>query len=317
MTVPAIGPSLTGAARAARIRAEVTAGAAELAARLAVVVATEDESTAWYVRSLARAAAKTGVACDTVVLPADAAPERVRETLAGLSTDPRVHGIILQTPLPPGAVAADLAGAIAPEKDVDGANPSSLGRLAAGLPAFAPATAEAVVELLDAHDVRLGGRTAAVVGRSTVVGKPLAHLLLDRDATVTVCHSRTPDLAGVTSRADVVVAAAGRPGLITAAHVREGAVVVDVGTNATEDGGLVGDVAAAEVGAKAALSPVPGGVGPITTALLLRHTVMAAARAAGADLPSPAAPGPTAAAGGGDRRRRPDAGSPGSVMPER
>ncbi|MCL2733462.1 MAG: bifunctional 5,10-methylenetetrahydrofolate dehydrogenase/5,10-methenyltetrahydrofolate cyclohydrolase [Actinomycetia bacterium] len=283
MTAPALGPSLTGSARAAEIRAEVTARTAELAARgiavrLAVVVATEDESTAWYVRSLARAAGKTGVACDTVTLPADAAPGLLRDTLARLSDDPQVHGIILQTPLPPGAVAADLAGAITPDKDVDGANPSSLGRLAAGLPAFAPATAEAVVQLLDAHEVPLRGRSAAVVGRSTVVGKPLAHLLLDRDATVTVCHSRTPELAAVTRRADVVVAAVGRPGLITAAHVREGAVVVDVGTNATEDGGLVGDVASAEVGRKAAVSPVPGGVGPLTTALLLHHTVQAATR---------------------------------------
>jgi methylenetetrahydrofolate dehydrogenase (NADP+)/methenyltetrahydrofolate cyclohydrolase len=281
MTGPAVGATLTGAARAAEIRADVTARAARSAdrgvtVRLAVVVATEDESTAWYVRSLARAAGKTGVACDVVTLPADAAPGLVRDTLAGLSADRRVHGIILQTPLPPGAVAADLAEAIAPGKDVDGANPSSLGRLAAGLPAFAPATAEAVIHLLDAHDVPLRGRTAAVVGRSTVVGKPLAHLLLDRDATVTVCHSRTAGLAEVTRRADIVVAAAGRPGLITAAHVRDGAVVVDVGTNTTADGGLVGDVATAEVARTAAVSPVPGGVGPLTTALLLQHVTLAA-----------------------------------------
>jgi methylenetetrahydrofolate dehydrogenase (NADP+) / methenyltetrahydrofolate cyclohydrolase len=286
MTSPALGAVLSGSARAAELRAEVTSRAATLTGdgvppRLAVVVATEDESTAWYVRSLARAAARTGVACDTVTLPADADPGLLRDTLAGLSEDPQVHGIILQTPLPPGAVAAELAGAIAPDKDVDGANPLSLGRLAAGLPAFAPATAEAVVQLLDAHAVPLSGRTVAVVGRSTVVGKPLAHLLLDRDATVTVCHSRTPELAAVTRETDIVVAAAGRPGLITAGHVRDGAVVVDVGTNATEDGGLVGDVAAEEVARKASLSPVPGGVGPITTALLLRHTVSAAAVAAG------------------------------------
>ncbi|MBY8878182.1 bifunctional 5,10-methylenetetrahydrofolate dehydrogenase/5,10-methenyltetrahydrofolate cyclohydrolase [Actinacidiphila acidipaludis] len=286
MTAPAVGPTLSGSARAAELRAEVTERAAAstergVTPRLAVVVATEDESTGWYVRSLARAAGKTGVACDTVQLPTDARPALLRDTLTGLSEDPGVHGIILQTPLPPGSVAADLAGAIAPEKDVDGANPLSLGRLVAGLPAFAPATAEAVMQLLDAHAVPLSGRTVAVVGRSTVVGKPLAHLLLDRDATVTVCHSRTAELASVTRRMDVVVAAAGRPGLITAEHVRDGAVVVDVGTNATEDGALVGDVAAEEVGRKAALSPVPGGVGPITTALLLRHTVSAAAVASG------------------------------------
>ena len=292
MTSPLSAPGdaareLGGRLRAEQIRAEVAALAAELTElgtrpRLAVVIATADESSAWYVRSLARAAAKSGLACDLVELGAEAAPEQIRETLEALGADPAVHGVILQTPLPEGAVAAELAASLAPEQDVDGANPLSLGRLAAGQPAFAPATAEAVVELLDAHGIALSGRTVAVVGRSTVVGKPLAHLLLDRDATVTVCHSRTADLAAVTRRADIVVAAAGRPGLITGAHVGPGAVVVDVGTNPTPEGGLVGDVDAASVGARAAaLSPVPGGVGPITTALLLRHTVQAAARRTG------------------------------------
>lgn len=271
---------LRGADCAAALRAEaaeIAARADRGAAKLVVVVATEDESTAWYVRSIGRAAAKAGIACDTVTLAPTSEPRAIRARLAELSADPEVDGIILQTPLPPGAVAADLAGAIAPAKDVDGANPLSLGRLAAGLPAFAPATAEAVVRLLDAHDVPLAGRTVAIVGRSTVVGKPLAHLLLDRDATVTVCHSKTVDLAAVTRTADIVVAAAGRPGLVTAAHLAPGAVVVDVGTNPTPDGGLTGDVDAESVqGVAAALSPVPGGVGPITTALLLRHTALAA-----------------------------------------
>lgn len=284
----ALPPILDGRPRAAEIRAEVTALSAELEAsgvrpRLAVVVATEDESTAWYVRSLARAAEKSGPACDIVTLPADSPPERIREALERLSADPAVHGIILQTPLPKGSVAAELAAALEPDKDVDGANPLSLGRLAAGLPAFAPATAEAVVSLLDAHGIGLAGRSVAVVGRSTVVGKPLAHLLLDRDATVTVCHSRTADLAAATRTADIVVAAAGRAGLITAGHLAQGAVVVDVGTNPTEDGGLTGDVDAESVaGRAAALSPVPGGVGPVTTALLLQHTALAAQRAVAA-----------------------------------
>ena len=285
-TEQAAGPTeptaLTGRARADEIRTEVARLAAELTQagtqpRLAVVVATRDESTAWYVRSIARAAAKSGLACDLVTLDADAEPAAIRGTLERLSADPAVHGVILQTPLPEGAVAAELAAALAPDKDVDGANPLSLGRLAAGLPAFPPATAEAVVQLLDAHGIPLAGRTVAVVGRSTVVGKPLAHLLLDRDATVTVCHSRTAQLAAVTRQSDIVVAAAGRAGLITADHVRQGAVVVDVGTNPTPEGGLTGDVDAASVAPKAAaLSPVPGGVGPLTTALLLRHTVLAA-----------------------------------------
>ncbi|MFG1824664.1 bifunctional 5,10-methylenetetrahydrofolate dehydrogenase/5,10-methenyltetrahydrofolate cyclohydrolase [Microbispora bryophytorum] len=277
---------LSGKELAASIRAGAAERAAELAAagappKLAVVVATADESSAWYVRSIARAAEKAGITCDIVDLGAQAAPGSIRDRLAALSDDDTVHGIILQTPLPQGAKLEDLAGAIAFEKDVDGANPLSLGRLAAGLPAFAPATAEAVVAILDHHEIDLAGSRVAVVGRSTVVGKPAAHLLLDRNATVTVCHSRTRDLAAVTSAADVVVAAVGRAGLITAEHVRAGAVVVDVGTNPTEDGGLVGDVDAVAVAGKAgALTPVPGGVGPVTTALLLRHTVNAAVQAA-------------------------------------
>ncbi|SDO32464.1 bifunctional 5,10-methylenetetrahydrofolate dehydrogenase/5,10-methenyltetrahydrofolate cyclohydrolase [Actinacidiphila guanduensis] len=278
----AVPPSLDGRPRANELRAEVARIAEELTGqgtppRLAVVVATEDESTAWYVRSIARAAEKSGLECAISTLSPGSSPEAIRAELARLSADPAVHGVILQTPLPEGAVAADLAAAIDPAKDVDGANPLSLGRLAAGLPAFAPATAEAVVELLDAHRVPLAGRTVAVVGRSTVVGKPLAHLLLGRDATVTVCHSRTADLAAVTRRAEIVVAAAGRIGLITGEHVGEGAIVVDVGTNPTPEGGLAGDVDTASTARRAAaVSPVPGGVGPITTALLLRHTVRAA-----------------------------------------
>ncbi|MEU6410240.1 bifunctional 5,10-methylenetetrahydrofolate dehydrogenase/5,10-methenyltetrahydrofolate cyclohydrolase [Microbispora sp. NPDC046933] len=275
---------LSGKELAASVRAEAAERAAALAAagtppKLAVVVATADESSAWYVRSIARAAEKAGIACDIVDLGAEAAPGLIRDRLASLSADDTVHGIILQTPLPQRAKLEDLAGAIAFEKDVDGANPLSLGRLAAGLPAFAPATAEAVVAILDHHGIDLAGLHVAVVGRSTVVGKPAAHLLLDRNATVTICHSRTRELAAVTSAADVVVAAVGRAGLITAEHVRAGAVVVDVGTNPTEDGGLVGDVDAVAVADKAgALTPVPGGVGPVTTALLLRHTVQAADR---------------------------------------
>jgi methylenetetrahydrofolate dehydrogenase (NADP+)/methenyltetrahydrofolate cyclohydrolase len=274
--------TLSGTGPAAGIRAEAAAAAAELAAagtppRLAVVVATADESSAWYVRSIARAAEKTGIACSVVDLGETATPDRIRAELATLSADPTVHGIILQTPLPAGAVVEDLAASIDPAKDVDGANPLSLGRLAAGLPAFAPATAEAVLALLDSHGVPLSGAHAVVVGRSTVVGKPAAHLLLQRDATVTVCHSRTKDLAEVTRSADVLVAAVGRPELITAEHVAEGAVVVDVGTNPTADGGLVGDVDAGSVTGRAAgLTPVPGGVGPVTTALLLEHTVASA-----------------------------------------
>jgi methylenetetrahydrofolate dehydrogenase (NADP+)/methenyltetrahydrofolate cyclohydrolase len=273
---------LSGKDLAAGIRSEVAAAAAELAAagtppRLAVVVATADESSAWYVRSIARAAEKTGIACSVIDLGETATPDRIRAELAALSGDPAVHGIILQTPLPADAVFEDLAASIDPAKDVDGVNPVSLGRLTAGLPAFASAPAEAVLALLDHHAIPLAGAHTVVVGRSIVVGKPAAQLLLQRDATVTVCHRHTKELAEVTRSADVLVAAVGRPNLITAEFVAEDAVVIDVGTNPTPDGGLVGDVDADSVTGRAAgLTPVPGGVGPVTTALLLQHTVASA-----------------------------------------
>jgi methylenetetrahydrofolate dehydrogenase (NADP+)/methenyltetrahydrofolate cyclohydrolase len=273
--------TLPGRELAARIRAAAAARAAELTRagqqpRLAVVTATDDESTAWYVRSIANAAAKEGIACD--VLRTTTA-NGVTATLTQLADDPEVHGIIAATPLPGGASLAALATAIPPAKDVDGAGPESLGRLVAGLPAFAPATAEAVLALLDHHQVELSGRHAVVVGRSVVVGKPVAHLLLGRNATVTICHSRTADLPAITRQADVLVVAAGRAGLIGPRHVSPGTTVIDVGTNATPDGGLAGDVDPAVAGIAGALTPVPGGVGPVTTALLLRHVAEAAAAA--------------------------------------
>ena len=288
---------LSGRELAAEIRASTAGLAAELTAagrppRLAVVTATADEASAWYVRSLARTAAKAGIVCDVTDLVPHA-PERpesqeatvagIRDALTTLSGDPAVHGILLQTPLPGGARLAELAGFIDPAKDVDGANPVSLGRLMTGLSAFAPATAAAVLAMLDHHQVALSGRRAVVVGRSAIVGKPVAQLLIGRDATVTVCHSRTVDLASVTREAEVLVVAAGRAGLIGPGHVAPGAVVIDVGTNATPGGGMAGDVDPAVAGVAGALSPVPGGVGPVTTAVLLHHVTEAAASASAAD----------------------------------
>jgi methylenetetrahydrofolate dehydrogenase (NADP+)/methenyltetrahydrofolate cyclohydrolase len=273
--------SLTGRELATTIRAAAAARAAELTVagrqpRLAVVTATDDEASAAYTRSIANAAGKEGIACDLLRTTTAAG---VSATLAQLADDPEVHGVMLQTPLPEGALLADLARAIPAGKDVDGASPESLGRVTAGLPAFAPATAEAVLALLDYYQVKLHGRHAVVVGRSVVVGKPVAHLLLDRHATVTIGHSRTADLAAITRQADVLVVAAGRAGLIGPGHVSPGATVIDVGTNVTDDGLLAGDVDPDVAGVAAALSPVPGGVGPVTTALLLRHVVEAAAAA--------------------------------------
>jgi methylenetetrahydrofolate dehydrogenase (NADP+) / methenyltetrahydrofolate cyclohydrolase len=271
--------SLTGRELATTIRAAAAARAAELTVagrqpRLAVVTATDDEASAAYVRSIANAAGKEGIACDLLRTTTAAG---VSATLAQLADDPEVHGVMLQTPLPDGALLADLARAIPAGKDVDGASPESLGRVTAGLPAFAPATAEAVLSLLDYYQVELHGRRAVVVGRSVVVGKPVASLLLDRHATVTIGHSRTADLAAITRQADVLVVAAGRAGLIGPEHVSPGATVIDVGTNVTDAGQLAGDVDPAVAGVATALSPVPGGVGPVTTALLLRHVVEAAA----------------------------------------
>ena len=274
---------LSGRELAADIRTRTAAAAAALAVlghppRLSVVTATDDVASAWYVRSIAGAAAKAGIGCEVEDLGPRATADGITAQLSALSADPTVAGIILTTPLPDGLRLAALAEAIDPAKDVDGANPASLGRLMTGLPAFAPATAEAVLRLLDHYQVELGGRRAVVVGRSAVVGKPVTHLLLDRDATVTVCHSRTRDLAAITRQADVLVVAAGRTRLIGPDHVAPGATVIDVGTNATPDGGLAGDVDPKVADVAGALSPVPGGVGPVTTAVLLRHVTDAAAR---------------------------------------
>jgi methylenetetrahydrofolate dehydrogenase (NADP+) / methenyltetrahydrofolate cyclohydrolase len=245
---------------------------------LAVVVATDDEGAAWYVRSIGRAAAKAGVACLTHQLSPPARPAEITGRLTELSNDPAIHGVICQTPLPAGIDLATAGSHIAISKDVDGANPASLGRTVAGMAgAFPPATAAAVMEILKRELIPLEGRRAVVVGRSNVVGKPLSFLLLAENATVTICHSKTKNLPSVCREADVLVAAAGRPNLIGADYVRPGAVVIDVGTNPTESGELVGDVDSASVhGIASAITPVPGGVGPVTTALLIHHTVSAA-----------------------------------------
>jgi methylenetetrahydrofolate dehydrogenase (NADP+)/methenyltetrahydrofolate cyclohydrolase len=276
---------LEGAELAGKLCEQVTAESARLTANgypptLAVVTATGDESSAWYVRSLCRSAERTGIRAEVVDLRTSADHATIEQALCRLSTDDAVHGIILQTPLPPGISLADVADAIAPAKDIDGANPVSLGRLAAGLPAFAPATAEAVVALLDHHGIPLSGRDVVVIGRSMVVGKPVALLLVNRDATVTICHSHTRDLAEHSRRADVLVVATGRPGTVTGVGVAAGACVIDVGTNPDGAGGLVGDVEPGSVGEVAgALTPVPGGVGPVTAMLLMQHVVSAAAHA--------------------------------------
>jgi methylenetetrahydrofolate dehydrogenase (NADP+)/methenyltetrahydrofolate cyclohydrolase len=268
---------IDGRAHASAIISETAtmASALPVTPTLAVLVPTDNEATSWYVRNIERTAAKVGVTV-RIENMLDAAAPAIMSRLGTLSLDDSVHGVICQTPLPAGVQLADMGAYIDPSKDVDGANPTSLGRLAAGLPAYAPATAAAVLEILEREKIPLEGVRATVIGRSTVVGKPAALLLLAQHATVTVCHSRTKGLAQICAEADVLIAAIGRPGFVTSEFIRPGATIIDVGTNPTPDGGLVGDVAANAAEVAGALTPVPGGVGPVTTALLLRHVVTSA-----------------------------------------
>jgi methylenetetrahydrofolate dehydrogenase (NADP+)/methenyltetrahydrofolate cyclohydrolase len=253
---------------------------------LAVVMPADDESAGWYVRSIERASARVGIDCHVHQLPPAADSALIISKLAALSDDPAVNAVICQAPLPGGIALAAVGSAIAVGKDVDGASPASLGMLAAGLPgAFPPATAAAVMEILRHENVPLGGRRAVVIGRSTVVGKPIALLLLAEDATLTICHSRTRNLADLCREADVLVVAAGQPELVGAGHVAPGAVVIDVGITPA-DGGMVGDVSIKAVtGIASAITPVPGGVGPVTTAQLMSHTIRAARALAGENGP--------------------------------
>jgi methylenetetrahydrofolate dehydrogenase (NADP+)/methenyltetrahydrofolate cyclohydrolase len=278
---------LRGDEIAREIRGDVVRRAAELRAggvtpTLAIVLATEDGGALWYSRAIAKAAEKEGIECRLLELSPESGSAEIAAAIEELAGDDAVHGVILQTPLPPGVDAAELADAIPLGKDVDGMSALSAGHLSLGRRSYAPATAEAVMRILRSHEVELAGTEVAIVGRSAVVGKPLAQLLLGEDATVTVCHSKTRDLPQVTSRADVLVVAVGRARFAGAELVKPGATVIDVGTNAESDGSLAGDVDAAAVeGVAGALTPVPGGVGPVTTATLLLHTVEAAQAAAG------------------------------------
>jgi methylenetetrahydrofolate dehydrogenase (NADP+)/methenyltetrahydrofolate cyclohydrolase len=273
---------IDGRAAAARVRAEVAEDVRAFAAEhgespgLATVLVGDDEASAVYVGGKQRASAEVGIAGFDVRLPADAPREEVVAELERLNDDPAVSGILCQLPVPAHLDGVELTGLIRPEKDVDGLTALSAGALALGRPGLRPCTPLGVLRLLDDHAVALEGAEAVVVGRSNLFGKPMAQLLLQRNATVTVCHSRTRDLPAVARRADVLVAAVGSAELVRADWVKPGATVIDVGLTRTERG-LVGDVAFAEVAEVAgAITPVPGGVGPMTIAMLLRNTVLAA-----------------------------------------
>ncbi|HEX4438676.1 MAG TPA: bifunctional 5,10-methylenetetrahydrofolate dehydrogenase/5,10-methenyltetrahydrofolate cyclohydrolase [Thermoanaerobaculia bacterium] len=295
---------LDGAAVARRIREKVRSEAEELASKgvrpfLRVLIVGENPASMSYVSSKTKSAEEAGMGAETVRLPESAPPEALLSEVARANGDPAVHGILVQLPLPKSHDAVKVLDSIDPKKDVDGFHPENVGRLQQGRPRFVPCTPAGIVELLDAYGVPLSGRRAVVLGRSDIVGKPMAALLLARDATVTVCHSKTRDLPAICREADVLIAAIGRPGFVTRDFVREGAAVVDVGINrlgslegaperlrrseriarilAEKGRALVGDVDFDDVAGTAGyLTPVPGGVGPLTVAMLLSNTVKAA-----------------------------------------
>jgi len=261
-----------------RVAHEVAAWTAQTgsAPGLATILVGDDPASAVYVASKRKACAEAGIADLHRHLPADAEQAEVAALIRKLAADPAVSGILLQLPVPDQLDGHALTALIPPEKDVDGLTPLSAGRLVLGTPGLRPCTPLGVIELLDHYSVPIEGAEAVVVGRSDLVGKPLSFLLLARNATVTMCHSRTRDLTGVCARADILVAAVGVPRLIGATHVKRGAVVIDVGMNRLPDG-LRGDVDFEAAAAHARLiTPVPGGVGPMTIAMLMSNTLRAA-----------------------------------------
>ena len=247
---------------------------------LAVVIVGRDAPSTVYLERILRGCAKVGIHAAFVELEGEATEPSVVATIRELNADPTVDGVIVQMPLPPTIRLRSVVDAIDPAKDIDGIHPLNAGLLRLGYDGFLPAPAHAAVEILRRSGIEIAGRDAVVVGRSPVVGMPAAFLLVKEDATVTVCHSRTRDLAGHVRRADIVVVAAGRPNLINGEMLKPGAVVVDVGINVV-DGHLVGDVDfASAVDVASAITPVPGGIGPLTNALLLTHLIRAAERQA-------------------------------------
>jgi methylenetetrahydrofolate dehydrogenase (NADP+) / methenyltetrahydrofolate cyclohydrolase len=267
---------MRGAPLAERVRVEVAAEVRELGElTLATVIVGDDPASHVYVSLKHKAAHEAGIRSLDTRLPEDTGEEEVLSLVARLNHDGAVDGILVQLPLPGHIDEARVIRAIDPAKDVDGLHPINAGELYLGRPTLVPATPVGVMAILAEHEIALQGVNAVVVGRSAIVGKPVAHLLLQKNATVTICHSRTRDLAAATREADVLVVAVGIPGVVTAEMVKDGAAVVDVGITRTPDG-LVGDVAPDVVGRAAFLTPVPGGVGPLTIAMLLRNTVLAA-----------------------------------------
>lgn len=275
---------IDGKAIAADLRGQLAAqvGSLPFQPGLAVVLAGDDPASAVYVRSKDRAAKAAGIATRTIRLSADTTTPELLDVIGRLNADPEVDGILVQLPLPNGICTASILEAIDPRKDVDGFHPLNVGRLAEGRPYLVPCTPLGVMTILHRIGASLSGARAVVIGRSSIVGRPMAALLVGAHATVTMAHSRTRDLAAECRRAEILISAAGRPGLVRGDWINEQAIVIDVGINRIADGRLVGDVAFQECAAIArAITPVPGGVGPLTIACLLENTVTAALRRRG------------------------------------
>jgi methylenetetrahydrofolate dehydrogenase (NADP+)/methenyltetrahydrofolate cyclohydrolase len=267
---------MDGKALAQRIRAEVKEEIAQLGSLgLATILVGDDPANDIYVRRKHEAAQEVGIMSTDIRLPEETSEDDLLDRIAALNADDAIDGILVQLPLPEHVSEVRVIRAVEPVKDVDGFHPLNAGQLYLGRPSLVPATPIGIMALLAEYDISLEGARAVVVGRSDIVGKPVAHLLLQKHATVTICHSRTRDLPRETRDADVLVVAAGRPWLVTADMVKHGATVVDVGMNRTE-AGLVGDVDPAAMEVAGHMTPVPGGVGPMTIASLLRNTVLAA-----------------------------------------
>ena len=274
---------LDGKAVAARKKEQIRAEVESLKARgvtpgLAVVLVGDNPASAVYVRNKEKDCAECGIYSEQYHLPADVTKEQLLELIGALNENPAVHGILCQLPLPEHLPEQLIIDAISPDKDVDAFHPYNVGRIMQGTYRFVPCTPAGVMAILDEYGIDPAGRHCVVIGRSNIVGKPMAMLLLHRGGTVTICHSKTPDLKEQCLRADILVSAAGRRNLVTADMVKPGAAVIDVGMNRDENGKLCGDVDFESVSKIAgAITPVPGGVGPMTVALLMRNTAEAAA----------------------------------------
>jgi methylenetetrahydrofolate dehydrogenase (NADP+)/methenyltetrahydrofolate cyclohydrolase len=279
VTASRIARIIDGKAIAAALRAEVAAKVAKagFTPGLAVVLVGEDPASSVYVRTKDRAAREAGIVARTIRLPADTAQSDVLATIQTLNDDDTIDGILVQLPLPKGIDTKAVIAAMDAAKDVDGFHPMNVGQLADGRPGLVPCTPLGVMKLLRAIGVQIAGARAVVLGRSNIVGRPMARLLLAADATVTIAHSHTRDLAAECRRADILIAAVGKPEIVRGDWIQPGATVIDVGINRLPDGRLVGDVAFDECAKVAgAITPVPGGVGPMTVACLLENTLTAA-----------------------------------------